>query len=78
MKKFISLILSLGLSLAALAQNVAVRGVVVDSEGQPIVGAFVVERGTSNGTMTDADGGFSLSAATGAVLEFEAESIYDD
>ena len=69
MKKIISLILSLGLSLVALAQNVSVSGVVVDSDGQPIVGAFVVERGTTNGTMTDAQGAFTLRAAEGAALE---------
>ncbi|MBQ6245112.1 MAG: TonB-dependent receptor [Bacteroidales bacterium] len=69
MKKIITLILSLGLSLVALAQNVSVTGVVVDSDGQPIVGAFVVERGTTNGTMTDAQGAFTLRAAEGAALE---------
>ena len=62
MKKIFSLILSLGLSLAAFAQGVPVKGVVLDSEGQPIVGAFVVERGTTNGTMTDVDGNFSFRA----------------
>ena len=69
MKKIISLILALGLSLVALAQGVSVSGVVVDNAGQPIVGAFVVERGTTNGTMTDVDGAFSLRATDGAVLE---------
>ena len=69
MKKIFSLILSLGLSLAAFAQGVPVKGVVLDSEGQPIVGAFVVERGTTNGTMTDVDGNFSFRATEGASLE---------
>ena len=69
MKRIATLILSLGLSLVALAQNVSVKGVVVDTDGQPIVGAFVVERGTTNGTMTDVDGAFSFRAAEGAALE---------
>ena len=69
MKKIITLILSLGLSLAALAQGVSIKGVVVDTAGQPVVGAFVVERGTTNGTMTDVDGAFSFRATEGASLE---------
>ena len=69
MKKIASLILALGLSLAAFAQNVPVKGVVLDESQQPIVGAFVVEQGTSNGTVTDVDGGFSIRVANGAVLE---------
>ena len=59
MKKIASLILALGLSLAAFAQNVTVKGVVLDESRQPIVGAFVVEQGTSNGTVTGMDGEFA-------------------
>ena len=70
MKRFASLILALGLSLAAVAQNVTVKGVVTDSAGQPIIGAFVVEQGTNNGTMTGVDGDYSLRTRVGAVLEF--------
>ena len=69
MKKILSLILSAGLCLAAMAQGVPVSGVVVDSAGQPIVGAFVVERGTTNGTTTGLDGDFSIRATEGATLE---------
>ena len=69
MKKFASLILALGLSLAAWAQNVTVRGVVLDDARQPVIGAFVVEQGTGNGTVTGVDGDFSLRVAAGAVLE---------
>ena len=69
MKKFASLILALGLSLAAMAQGIAVNGVVVDASGEPVVGAFVVERGTTNGTMTDLDGAFSFRASANAALE---------
>ncbi len=69
MKKIATLILSLGLSLVAMAQGLSVKGVVLDAANQPIVGAFVVEAGTSNGTMTDVDGAFSIRVAKGAVLE---------
>ncbi len=69
MKRFASLILALGLSLVAMAQNATVKGVVTDSANQPIIGAFVVEQGTNNGTMTGVDGDFSLRTRVGAVLE---------
>ena len=47
-----------------------VKGVVVDAENQPIIGATVVEVGTpNNGTLTGADGSFSLSVARGASLK---------
>ena len=55
--------------MAALAQNAPVTGVVTDSEGQPIIGAFVVEQGTSNGTMTGDDGSFTLRVSNRTVLE---------
>ena len=42
MKKIASLILALGLSLAAFAQNATISGVVRDEARQPIIGAFVV------------------------------------
>ena len=69
MKKFAALILALGMSLAVLAQNVTLRGVVQDSAGQPVVGAFVVEQGTQNGTVTGLDGEFVLRAPKGSVVE---------
>ena len=40
-----------------------------DSAGQPIVGAFVVEQGTQNGTVTGLDGEFVLRAPQGATVE---------
>ena len=49
--------------------TVQVRGVVLDSEGQPVIGASVIEVGSkSNGTLTAPDGSFSLSVARGASL----------
>lgn len=69
MKKIASLILAMGLSLAAMAQTATLRGVVQDNAGQPIVGAFVVEQGTTNGTTTGLDGEFVLRAPKGSVVE---------
>lgn len=42
-------------------ESVMVSGVVADNEGVPIIGANVTEKGTSNGTITDFDGKFSLN-----------------
>ena len=69
MKRLAALILALGFSLAAFAQSITVTGVVLDGDRQPIVGAFVVEQGTTNGTATGIDGDFTIRVASGAVLE---------
>lgn len=55
-------------SLNALAQNIQVKGVVDDTYGDPVTGANVVVKGTTNGSITDIDGNFSLSAPEGATL----------
>jgi len=44
----------------AFAQNKTITGSVVDAKGEPIIGASVLVKGTSNGTITDLDGNFSL------------------
>ena len=60
------------LSVSAFADT-PVKGVVKDSQGQPIVGAMVYEPGTSNGTMTDIDGNYVLSLSSGdAVISFSS------
>ena len=56
---------------AALAQdNVTVSGTVVDENGEPILGAGIVVKGTTNGTTADLDGKFSLSVPAGSVIQF--------
>ena len=46
---------------AAFAQSGAVKGKVLDELGEPIIGANIVEKGTTNGTITDIDGNYTLS-----------------
>ncbi len=46
-----------------------VKGAVVDEEGEPIVGANVVVKGTTIGVITNIDGAFSLEVPTGSVLQ---------
>ncbi len=63
-----SLILVLGVG-SLLAQAINVTGSVVDADvGDPLVGATVIVKGTSTGTVTDFDGVFSVNAASDAVL----------
>ena len=45
-----------------------ITGTVVDENGEPIIGASVVVKGTTNGTITDFDGKFSLSGASGTLV----------
>lgn len=49
-------------------KQIIVKGIVKDENGEPVVGANVVEKGTSNGTITDMDGNFSLSISEGSKL----------
>lgn len=49
-------------------QGKTVTGVVTDTFGDPVIGANVIEKGTTNGTITDIDGIFSLSIGDGSVL----------
>ena len=50
-------------------QQKAISGKVVDSKGESIIGANVMEKGTTNGTITDFDGNFSLNVSAKAVLQ---------
>lgn len=54
---------------AAPQQQIQVSGTVVDAQGQPVPGASVIVKGTTNGTMTDTQGRFALRVAPGATLE---------
>lgn len=62
------LIVGLLLSVDASAQQVAVKGLIKDSTGEPVIGANVVVKGTTNGTITDLDGVFRLNANQGDIL----------
>lgn len=50
-------------------QQKAISGKVVDSKGESIIGANIMEKGTSNGTITDFDGNFSLNVSAKSVLQ---------
>lgn len=54
--------------LWASAQGTTVGGIVKDAGGEPIIGASVLEKGTTNGTITDFDGNFTLNVSSNATL----------
>lgn len=52
----------------AVMQTITVKGKVVDASGEPVIGASVLMKGTSNGTITDIDGNFTLANMQPGVL----------
>lgn len=57
-------------SIGMFAQQLTVKGIVKDETGEPIIGASVLEKGTTNGTITDFDGNFTLqNVAGGATID---------
>ena len=74
MKRFIHIILAVLLLTeggAAFAQaQITVKGRVTDSQGDPVVGAGVVDKASGNGAVTDLDGQYTIKVASDASLEF--------
>ena len=57
--------------IAAFAQSGTVKGTVTDDTGEPVIGANVVEKGSTNGTITDIDGNYTLQVTNmNGVLQF--------
>jgi len=57
-------------AIEAVQQDaVTITGTVVDNTDMPVIGANIVEKRTTNGTITDIDGNFSLRVAAGATLQ---------
>ena len=62
MKQLSILLLTMMFCTTMWAQGVSIKGTVVDANGEPLIGASVVEKGnTSNGAVADFDGNFSLN-----------------
>jgi TonB-linked SusC/RagA family outer membrane protein len=51
-----------------LAQEKTISGIITGTDNEPIIGASVLEKGTSNGTVTDLNGSYSISVESTAVL----------
>ena len=69
LKKYLSLAIFLLVSTYAFAQN-AVTGTVTDNTGMPLIGVSVVEKGTTNGNVTDIDGKYRVNVEKGRTLVF--------
>jgi len=68
--RMLALVLGLVLSVTAFAQDISVKGNVVDDTGEPIIGATVRIAGVAGaGTVTDIDGNFTINAPQGSTLE---------
>ena len=67
-KALLILIAGLCMSISVFAQQITVNGVVKDPTGELVIGANVIIKGTTNGTVTDVDGQFVLSASKGDVI----------
>ncbi len=63
---FITL-LALIMSITLYAQNM-VKGTVIDETDIPLIGATVMVKGNTGGTITDIDGNFTISAKKGAII----------
>lgn len=71
----LSLLFFLGAATGLLAQNRTITGTVKDKESnEPMIGANILVKGTSNGTATDIDGRFSLEIPAGQGLVLEVSS----
>lgn len=64
-------------SVNMFAQKVTVTGKITDASGQPVIGAAVFEKGTSNGAATDVDGSYSISVNAGATLVYSCIGYAD-
>ena len=68
LKRFVASALLVMVSTIMCAQKIEVSGTVVDETGEAIIGASIIEKGTSNATITDFDGNFKLSTSSGAKI----------
>ena len=70
-KKLFTVLFCACIAIVVQAQNIVVSGTVTDGEGEPLIGASVVEKGSSgNGAVTDLDGHFSINVPSNATLKF--------
>ncbi len=71
MKKLTLLLIAILTSLGVYAQDVKVSGRVISNlDGEPLIGATVMVKGTATGTATDIDGAFQINAPKGSTITF--------
>ena len=54
--------------LWSFAQSIAIKGMVKDNSGEPIIGANIMQKGTTNGTISDFDGNFTLNVPSNSTI----------
>lgn len=67
-RMILPLLLGMFLSIGAYAQQISVKGHVKDVTGEPVIGANILVKGTTNGTITDLDGNFVLNTPQNSIL----------
>lgn len=65
---FLTLVLCLTFPVQAWAQKQTVTGTVIEQNGEPVIGATIMEKGTSNGTTTDIEGNFTINVEPKATI----------
>lgn len=60
---------SVDTSILQQSAKITTQGTVIDAQGEPLIGVSILEVGTTNGTITDIDGKFTLQVTSGATLE---------
>ena len=72
-RKFGMLFLMMSFCITTVVAQFTVKGKILDETGEPIIGANVIEKGTTNGTVSDMEGGYSLTVQSGqrsTILQF--------
>lgn len=69
-RKILFALMAMFFSFSAFAQQLSVTGQVLDAQKEPLIGVSVLEKGTSNGTITDLDGNFTLNVTPEGTLVF--------
>ena len=70
LSKIVFMLLFLYVPIIAAAQKVSVSGTVTDMAGSPLPGVSIIEKSTTNGTISDIDGNFSISVTDKSILNF--------
>ena len=67
-RRFLSALLALTFAIGISAQQITVNGTVTDPNNEPLIGASVLQKGSTKGTTTDFDGKFTLDVPKGATI----------
>lgn len=67
-KFWVTMAMLLALALPSLAQKITVTGHVTDEQGEDLIGATIMEKGTSNGVSADIEGNFTINVPGNAIL----------